>query len=94
METERLSNNLDGQNFENLKYDPLKSTEDTLSDNSCDADLKFHSINMKNINTLYTIPENLPIFLDNSLSEGFLVLQLNIRIKHMNKILDRLKIQF
>ena len=49
---------------------------------------------MKNINTLYTIPENLPIFLDNSLSEGFLVLQLNIRIKHMNKILDRLKIQF
>ena len=49
METERLSNDLDVQKFEKLKYDLSKSTEDTFSDNSCDADLNFYNINIKNI---------------------------------------------
>ena len=34
MEAERLSKDLDGQNFENLKFDPSKSTGNILLDNS------------------------------------------------------------
>ena len=50
VEGERSSNDVDGQNFENLKYDPSKSIRNTLLDNSCDADLNFYNINIKNIN--------------------------------------------
>ena len=34
METKTLSNDLDVKNFENLKYDPSKSTGDIFLDNS------------------------------------------------------------
>ena len=46
METKRLSSNLDGHNFENLKYDSSKSTGGILLDNSCDPDLNFYNINI------------------------------------------------
>ena len=79
METERLSNDLDGQNFENQKYDPSKSTVEILLDNSCDADLNFYNINIRNINIPYIIPENVHTFLNDSPGESFSVLHLNIR---------------
>ena len=50
VEGERSSNDVDGQNFENLKYDRSKSIGNTLLDNSCDPDLNLYIINIKNIN--------------------------------------------
>ena len=50
MEGERSSNDVDAQNFENLKYDRSKIIGNTLLDNSCDADLNLYIINIKNIN--------------------------------------------
>ena len=46
METERLSNDLDGQNFVNLKYDPSKSTGHILLDNPCDLGLNFYKYSL------------------------------------------------
>lgn len=43
MENKGLCNNLDGQNIENLKYDPSKCTGGILLDNSCDSDLDFYT---------------------------------------------------
>ena len=54
MENERLSNGLDGQNFGNLKYDPSKSTRNILLEDSCDLDLNFYNINIKDIPCIYS----------------------------------------
>ena len=62
METKTLSNDLNVKNFENLKYDPSKSTGDIFLDNSWDPDLNFYNINIKNINTPYIIPEDFHTF--------------------------------
>ena len=78
MENERSSIDLDAKNFENLKYDPSKSTRDIILGNSCDPDLNFYNI-IKNINTPNIVPENIHTFLDDSLSESFSNLLLNIR---------------
>ena len=43
MKNEKLSNNLDDQNFANKKYDQLKITWYILLNNSCDAHLSFSS---------------------------------------------------
>ena len=61
---------------------------DILLDISCDPDLNFYKINIKNIITPYIIPENFHILLDDSASESFSVLHLNIR--SMNKKLWKL----
>ena len=46
MENKGLSNDLDGQSFENVRYDPSKSTENILLD-LCDPNLNFYNINIK-----------------------------------------------
>ena len=99
MESERSSNDLDTQKSENLKYDSSKSTVDILLDISCDPNLNFYKINIKNIITPFIIPENFHILLDDSASESFSVLHLNIRSMNKKlwkllKFLGRLKEQF
>ena len=46
MENERLSGNLDGNNFKNLKHDPSKGTGDNLLSSSGDPVLIFCNINI------------------------------------------------
>lgn len=46
MENKGLSNDLDGQSFENVRYDPSKSTGNILLD-LCDPNLNFYNINIK-----------------------------------------------
>ena len=64
MENERLSDNLDGNNFKNLKHDPSKGS-------SGDPYLNFCNISIENINTPYSMPEHFHNFLDNSSCETF-----------------------
>ena len=45
MVNERLSNDLDGQNFENLNHGSSKITGNILLDDLCDPDLNFCNIN-------------------------------------------------
>ena len=45
------------QNFENLKYDPLKNSVNIEFDNSNDPDLHFPKTNIQNLNTPYILPE-------------------------------------
>ena len=71
MENERLSDNLDGNNFENLKHDPSKGTGDNLLGSSGDPYLNFCNISIENINTPYSMPEHFHNFLDNSSCETF-----------------------
>ena len=71
MENERLSDNLDGNNFKNLKHDPSKGTGDNLLSSSGDPVLIFCNINIENINTHYFMPEHFHNFLDDSSCETF-----------------------
>lgn len=70
MVNERLSNDLDGQNFENLNHDSSKITGNILLDDLCDPDLNFCNINfIKNIVTPsspYITPESSHTFVDDS----------------------------
>lgn len=68
MVNERLSNDLDGQNFENLNHGSSKITGNILLDDLCDPDLNFCYINfIKNIvppSSPYITPENPHTFID------------------------------
>ena len=70
MVNERLSNDLDGQNFENLNHGSSKITGNILVDDLCDPDLNFCNINfIKNIvppSSPYIILENPHTFIDDS----------------------------
>ena len=50
-----------------------------LLDNSCDPDLNLFSENIKNLDSAHLLPGNLHNFLDNSVTDWFSVLHLNIR---------------
>ena len=71
MEYERLSDNLDGNNFKNLKHDLWKGTGDNILGSSGDLDLIFCNINIEDINTHYFMPEHFHNFLDDSSCETF-----------------------
>lgn len=69
MVNKRLSNDLDGQNFENLNHGSSKITGDILLDDLCDPDLNFCNINfIKSIipPPPYITPENSRTFIDDS----------------------------
>ena len=66
-----------------------KYYRDILLNNLCDPDLNFYNINTKNVNTSYIVPENFNTFLDDSPSECFSFLHLNIR--SMNKNFEKFK---
>ena len=67
------------QNSENLKYDPLENSGNILFGNSSDPDLHFDNTNIQNLNTPYTLPEELQKFLGDDKDENVPVLHLNIR---------------
>lgn len=71
MENERLSDNLDGNNFKNLKHDLWKGTGDNILGSSGDLDLIFCNINIEDINTHYFMTEHFHNFLDDSSCETF-----------------------
>ena len=48
---EIVSNEQIAQTFENLKYDPLECSEDSLFDNSNDLDLQSFKKNIHSLNT-------------------------------------------
>ena len=50
-----------------------------LLDNSCDPDLNLFSENIKNLDSTHLLPGNLHNFLDNSVTDWFSVLHLNIQ---------------
>ena len=72
------------QNFENLKYDPLENSRNTLFDNSSDPDLHFYNTNIQNLNTTYILPKELQKFLGDDKDENISVLHLNIRSINKN----------
>ena len=66
-------------NFESLKYSLLDDKDDILLDRSCDPDLNFFKNNIGNLDTTYLFPDQLHNFLDNSMTDWFLILDLNIQ---------------
>ena len=66
-------------NFESLKYSLLDEKDDILLDRSCDLDLNFFKNNIRNLDTTYLFPDQFYNFLDNSMTDWFLILDLNIR---------------
>ena len=67
------------QNFESLKYSLLDDNGDILLDNSCVPDLNLLSENIKNLDTAHLLTSMLHNFLDNSVTDWFSILHLNIR---------------
>ena len=66
------------QNFEFLEYSLFDDNGNILLDNSYDPDLNLFSENIKNLDTTYLLPGKLHNFLDNSVTDWFLILHLNI----------------
>ena len=66
-------------NFESLKYSLLDDNDDILLDSSCDPDLNFFKNYIRNLDTQYLFPDQFHNFLDNSMTNWFLILHLNIR---------------
>ena len=66
------------QNFESLEYSLFDDNGNILLDNSYDPDLNLFSENIKNLDTTYLLPDKLHNFLDNSVTDWFLILHLNI----------------
>ena len=66
------------QNFESLEYSLFDDNGNILLDNSYDPDLNLFSENIKNLDTTYLLPGKLHNFLDNSVTDWFLILHLNI----------------
>ena len=74
MKEVRLNINL--LNFESLKYSLLDDKDDILLDRSCDPDLNFFKNNIGNLDTTYLFPDQFHNFLDNSMTDWFLILDL------------------
>ena len=66
------------QNFESLEYSLFDDNGNILLDNSYDPNLNLFSENIKNLDTTYLLPGKLHNFLDNSVTDWFLILHLNI----------------
>ena len=66
------------QNFESLEYSLFDDNGNILLDNSYDPDLNLFSENIKSLDTTYLLPGKLHNFLDNSVTDWFLILHLNI----------------
>ena len=48
----------DSWNFETLKYNITNESNDILLNNAYDPDLNFFSMNVKNLDTMYVLPED------------------------------------
>ena len=66
-------------NFESLKCSLLDGNDDILLYSSCDPDLKFFKNNIRNLDTTYLFPDQFHNFLDNSMTDWFSILHLNLQ---------------
>ena len=68
-------------NFESLEYifGLLDDNDDILLDNSCDPDLNFFKNNISNLDTTHSFPDQFHNFLNNSMTDWFSILHLNIQ---------------
>ena len=69
----------DSWNFETLKYNITNESHDILLNNAYDPDLNFFSKNIKNLDTVYVLPEDFHDSLEKPITSYFSILHLNIR---------------
>ena len=69
----------DSWNFETLKYNITNESNDILLNNAYDPDLNFFSKNVKNLDTVYVLPEEFHGSLEKPVTSHFSILHLNIR---------------
>ena len=69
----------DSCNFETVKYSISNESNDILLDNAYDADLNFFSKNVKNLDTVYVLPEDFYGSLEKPVIDCFSILHLNIQ---------------
>ena len=69
----------DSWNFETLKYNISNESHDILLNNAYDPDLNFFSKNVKNLDTVYVLPEDFHDSLEKPITSYFSILHLNIR---------------
>ena len=81
---ETVNKEQQAHDFENLKYYPLKISGNILFDNSSDPDSHFYNTNIQNLNTTYTLPEELQKPLGDDKDKNVSVLPLNIRSINKN----------
>ena len=81
--------NSESQNFETLKYNITDNTQYIFLDDSCDPGVNVFNVNFQNFDTPYLLPEKSHDFIDNTSSNYFSILHLNIMsIKKNIKILQ------
>ena len=68
----------DSWNFETLKDNISNKSNDILLDKSYDPDLNFFSKNVKNLGTVYVLPEDFHDSLEKPVKSYFSILHLNI----------------
>ena len=68
----------DSWNFETLKGNILNKSNDSLLDNAYDPDLNFFSKNVKNLDTVYVLPEDFHDSLEKPVKSYFSIFHLNI----------------
>ena len=66
-------------NLESLKQSLLDGNDNILQDSSCDPDVNFFKNVIRNVDTTYLFPHQFHNFLDNSMTDWFSILHLNIR---------------
>ena len=71
-------------NFEPLKYNISNESNDILLDNAYDPDLNFFSKNVKNLDTVYVLPEDFHDSLEKTVTSYFSVFHLYIRSMKKN----------
>ena len=69
----------DSWNFETLKCNISNESNDILLNNAYDPDLNFFSKNVKNLDTVYVLPEDFHGSLEKPVTSYFSILHLNIR---------------
>ena len=68
----------DSWNFETLKDNISNKSNDILLDNAYNPDLNFFSKNVKNLDTVYVLPEDFHDSLEKPVKSYFSILHLNI----------------
>ena len=66
-------------NFETLKYNRSNESGDILLDNAYDPDLHFFGKNIKNLDTVYVLPQDFHDSLEKPVTSYFSILHLNIQ---------------
>ena len=82
----------DSWNFETLKYNISNESNNILLDNAYDPELIFFSKNVKNLDTVYVLPQDFHDSLEKTVTSYFSILHHNIR--SIKKIFESFKTFF